>query len=62
MRWPGAVPQTWYAVLRIEQERTGDGYAICRPVGELDASTVSQFRHALAELAARPFRRELPLG
>ena len=31
-----------------------DGYTICRPVGELDAYTVGQFREALAELSARP--------
>lgn len=31
-----------------------DGYTVCRPVGELDAFTVSQFRQALAELASRP--------
>ena len=31
-----------------------DGYTICRPVGELDAFTVSQFRQALAELASSP--------
>lgn len=31
-----------------------DGYTICRPVGELDAYTVGQFREALAELASRP--------
>ncbi len=30
----------------------GDGYTICRPVGELDAFTVSQFRQALSELAS----------
>ena len=41
-------------MLRIEQEHTGDGYAIFRPVGELDAFTVSQFRQALAELADGP--------
>jgi anti-sigma B factor antagonist len=41
-------------VLRIEQEQTGDGYTICRPVGELDAFTVSQFRQALAELVNGP--------
>jgi anti-sigma B factor antagonist len=39
-------------VLKIEQEKTADGYMICRPVGELDAFTVSQFRQALAELAS----------
>lgn len=31
-----------------------DGYTICRPVGELDAYTVGQFREALADLASRP--------
>jgi anti-sigma B factor antagonist len=31
-----------------------DGYTICRPVGELDAFTVSQFRQTLAELASNP--------
>ena len=31
-----------------------DGYMVCRPVGELDAFTVSQFRQALAELASNP--------
>jgi anti-sigma B factor antagonist len=41
-------------VLKVEQEQTGDGYTICRPVGELDAFTVSQFRQALAELAKGP--------
>jgi anti-sigma B factor antagonist len=41
-------------VLNIEQEQTPDGYTICRPVGELDAFTVSQFRQSLAELAPSP--------
>ncbi len=41
-------------MLTIEQEHTGDGYTICRPVGELDAFTVSQFRQALAEIASSP--------
>ena len=31
-----------------------EAYTICRPVGELDAFTVSQFRQALAELASTP--------
>jgi anti-sigma B factor antagonist len=31
-----------------------ESYTICRPVGELDAFTVSQFRQALAELASTP--------
>ena len=30
------------------------GCTICRPVGELDAFTVSQFRQSLAELASSP--------
>lgn len=29
-------------------------YTLCRPVGELDAYTVAQFREALGELAAKP--------
>ena len=37
--------------IQVEEE---DGYTICRPVGELDAYTVGQFREALAELASRP--------
>ena len=41
-------------MLKVEQEQTGDGCTICRPVGELDAFTVSQFRQALAELANGP--------
>ena len=36
------------------QTDQADGYTICRPVGELDAFTVSQFRSALAELASNP--------
>ena len=31
-----------------------DGYTLCRPVGELDAYTVSEFREALGELRRRP--------
>ena len=38
-------------MLDIQTEQA-DGYTICRPVGELDAFTVSQFRQALAELAS----------
>lgn len=41
-------------MLNIEQEQVGEGYTICRPIGELDAFTVSQFRQALAELASSP--------
>jgi len=33
---------------------SADDYTICRPVGELDAFTVSQFRKALAQLASNP--------
>lgn len=36
------------------QVHEGEGYTVCRPVGELDAYTVGQFREALAELSARP--------
>lgn len=36
-------------MLEIHVEDTGS-YTLCRPVGELDAYTVSQFREALAEL------------
>ena len=36
------------------QLENGDGFVICRPVGELDAFTVSQFRQSLAELASNP--------
>ena len=32
----------------------GKGFTVCRPVGELDAYTVGQFREALGELAATP--------
>ena len=39
-------------MLTIHQEQTPEGYTICRPVGELDAFTVSQFRQALAEMAS----------
>src|SRR5918996_2902878 len=41
------------AVLQIQVEEC-EGYTICRPVGELDAYTVGQFRESLAELATRP--------
>lgn len=40
-------------VLSVEVDEA-EGYTICRPVGELDAYTVSQFREALAELASSP--------
>jgi anti-sigma B factor antagonist len=40
-------------VLEIHVEETAT-YTLCRPMGELDAYTVGQFREALVELAARP--------
>lgn len=40
-------------MLDIEVDQAG-GVTICRPVGELDAFTVSQFRQTLAELAVNP--------
>ena len=40
-------------MLEIEVDDTGR-YALCRPVGELDAYTVSTFRDALSSLAAQP--------
>lgn len=39
-------------MLTIQQDTTPEGYTIVRPVGELDAFTVSQFRQALAEMAS----------
>jgi anti-sigma B factor antagonist len=38
-------------VLQIQVEEH-ESYTLCRPVGELDAYTVSQFREALGEMAA----------
>ena len=40
-------------VLDIQMDEV-HGLTVCRPVGELDAFTVSQFRQALAELASTP--------
>ena len=40
-------------MLHIQLEER-DGYTICRPVGELDAYTVGQFRESLADLSTRP--------
>ena len=37
-------------MLEISTEST-DSYTLCRPVGELDAYTVGQFRESLSELA-----------
>jgi len=39
-------------VLQIDVEEQSD-YTLCRPVGELDAYTVAQFREALGELSAK---------
>lgn len=40
-------------MLEIEVDETAE-YTLCRPVGELDAYTVTSFREALGELATRP--------
>ena len=40
-------------MLDIQLEEPGD-YVVCRPVGELDAFTVGQFRETLSDLANRP--------
>jgi len=40
-------------LLEIHVEEA-DSYTLCRPVGDLDAYTVSQFREALVELATAP--------
>jgi anti-sigma B factor antagonist len=40
-------------VLEIHVEDAGT-YTICRPIGELDAYTVGQFREALADIASLP--------
>ncbi|MCU1452244.1 MAG: anti-sigma-factor antagonist [Acidimicrobiales bacterium] len=40
-------------MLEIEIQDSTE-YTLCRPVGELDAYTVTQFREALGELASRP--------
>jgi anti-anti-sigma factor len=41
-------------VLEIVVE-VGDGYVLCRPIGELDAYTVAQFRESLTNLAEHRF-------
>ena len=41
-------------VLEIVVE-AGDGYVLCRPIGELDAYTVAQFRESLTNLAEHRF-------
>lgn len=40
-------------MLEISVDRIGD-YTVCRPVGELDAFTVGQFREQLNELDTEP--------
>ena len=40
-------------MLEIHVEE-GERYTVCRPVGELDAFTVGQFREALSELSGVP--------
>ncbi|HEX2575948.1 MAG TPA: STAS domain-containing protein [Aquihabitans sp.] len=40
-------------MLEIEVDET-EAYVLCRPVGELDAYTVTSFRETLGELATRP--------
>ncbi len=40
-------------MLEIHVEET-EKYTLCRPVGELDAYTVGQFRETLVELATKP--------
>jgi anti-sigma B factor antagonist len=40
-------------MLTIQQETTSSGI-VCRPVGEVDAFSVSQLRQALAEIASSP--------
>jgi anti-sigma B factor antagonist len=41
-------------MLTVHRE-ANSGTVVCRPVGELDASTVSQLRQALAEVASSPY-------
>lgn len=40
-------------MLEIEVDTT-DAYTLCRPVGELDAYTVNDFREALGQVATAP--------
>lgn len=40
-------------MLEIQVEQA-DAYSVCRPVGELDAYTVGEFREALSGLASTP--------
>jgi anti-sigma B factor antagonist len=50
---PGAVPGG-DEVLDIQVDES-DSYTVCRPIGELDAYTVGQFRDALGELADKRY-------
>ena len=47
------MPQEAAGLLDIQVDRADGGYTVCRPVGELDAFTVSQFRQALADLVSK---------
>ena len=38
-------------MLTIEREVTPEGFAVCRPVGDLESFTVTAFRQALAEMS-----------
>lgn len=40
-------------MLEIQVEQS-DSYTVCRPVGELDAYTVNEFREALGAVASSP--------
>ncbi len=40
-------------MLDIQIDRGDGAFTVCRPVGELDAFTVSQFRQALADLVSK---------
>ena len=48
-------------MLEIQVEESDD-YTVCRPVGELDAYTVGQFRESLAELATSQPAAHRPVG
>src|SRR5215510_2895214 len=50
---PGGAPGG-ESVLDIQVDEA-DSYTVCRPVGELDAYTVGQFRDALGELADKRY-------
>ncbi len=48
---PAPEPRSLLPVLEIEVSST-DGYTLCRPVGELDAYTVGDFREVLSDVAS----------